>query len=150
MAKPTGLMRGSALFLALMLAGPDLVAQGKSRPCLRYEPDTTQITGVLARHMYYGGPGYGEDPKHDEKEVGFYLDLTVPLCMTAGSDFADVATTGIRRVQLVLDEGGYARLRSYLGKLIALRGMAFGAYTGHHHTPVLLDVLKPVRVGRPL
>jgi hypothetical protein len=96
--------------------------------------------------MYYGAPGYGEDPKRDEKEVGFYLDLSTPACTVAGSEDIDVAKKNIRRIQLVLDERGYDALRPFLRKRVTLRGTLFGAITGHHHTPVLLDVLQPAHV----
>ena len=116
--------------------------------CLRYGPDPVSITGKLARHTFYGAPGFGEDPKHDHKETGFYLDLQNPVCTIAGGDDSDRALDGVHRVQLVLDADGYARLRPFLGKRVTLRGTPFGAITAHHHAPILLDVLKPVRVER--
>jgi hypothetical protein len=134
---------------ALAIAATSASAQGGQRTtCLRYEPDTARIAGTLTRHMYYGAPGYGEDPTRDDKEVGFYLHVAAPLCMQAGSDDSDVARSGIRRIQLVLDQDGYTRLRPYLGKKVTLRGTLFGAFTGHHHTPVILDVSRPARVER--
>jgi hypothetical protein len=116
--------------------------------CLPYGPDTVSITGTLARHMFYGAPGFGEDPEHDAKETGFYLELPAPACTHAGQDYTDPPLTGVRLVQLVLDAGGYARLRPFLGQRVTLRGTLFGAITGHHHAPILLDVLKPVQVKR--
>ena len=137
----------AALFIPLLsLVARPLTAQ-QPPTCLSYEPDTVRVSGTLARHMYYGAPGYGEDPKHDAKELGFYLDLSAPICMSAGGDDVNAAKSGIRRIQLVLDEQGYAQLRPFLGKRITLRGTLFGAITGHHHTPVLLTVSEPVRVG---
>jgi hypothetical protein len=130
------------------VATVSLRAQAGLPACLHYEPDTVRVTGHLSRHMYYGAPGYGEDPRHDEREVGFYLDLPAPICMVPGGDEVDVARRGIRRIQLVLDENGYARLRPLLGKTVTLRGTLSGAITGHHHTPVLLTVATPVRVER--
>ena len=130
-----------AVVLALAMS-----SQTRPRECLRYGPDTARITGVLTRHTFYGAPGFGEDPKQDQKETGFYLDLPTPICMVRGRDDPDDAKAAVRRVQLVLDSAGYAKLRPHLGRRIALRGTAFGAITGHHHAPVLLEVLKPVRV----
>ena len=132
------------LFAALTRALPPLAAPG----CLPYGPERVSITGTLARHMFYGAPGFGEDPQHDHKETGFYLELATPICTLAGGDYYDKPLDGIRRVQLVLDADGYARLRPLLGRRVALRGTLFGAITAHHHTPVLLDVLKPVDVKR--
>jgi len=131
-----------ALVVALMI-GPQA-----TEPCLRYQPDTVRVAGTLARHTFYGAPGFGEDPKHDEKESGFYLELSVPVCTVAGGDDIDRALSGVRRVQLVLDSAGYARLRPFLGQRVTLRGTLFGAITAHHHAPILLDVLKPVQVKR--
>ena len=131
--------------LVFLAAGRPLGAE----PCLRYAPDTVQIAGTLSRHTFYGAPGFGEDPKHDAKETGFYLDLAAPVCRAVGRDDGDVAKTGIRRIQLVLDAAGYDRLRPFLGKRVTLRGTLSGAITGHHHAPVLLDVEKPAR-GEPV
>ena len=64
------------LFAALTRALPPLAAPG----CLPYGPETVSITGTLARHMFYGAPGFGEDPQHDHKETGFYLELATPIC----------------------------------------------------------------------
>lgn len=148
MAIPITSMKRFVVLLVVALAARPLHAQTKRAPCLRYEPDTVSISGNLTRHTYYGAPGYGEDPKRDEKEIGFYLDLISSLCTAAGADDIDVPKGGIRRVQLVLDQRGYEALRPFLGKKVTLRGMLFGAITGHHHTPVLLKVLQPVHVER--
>src|SRR4051794_26009327 len=121
MATRIPFMKVLAVISALMLAAPCIGAQDTRSPCFRYEPDTVQVSGTLTRHVYNGAPGYGEDPKHDEKEVGFYLDLPASICMAPGADDVDVAKTGIRRIQLVLDQHGYARLRPLLGKRITLR-----------------------------
>lgn len=146
MAMRIALMKNLAVLFTLYLATRSLAAQGKGATCFRYGPDTVGVTGTLNRHIYYGAAGYGEDPKRDEKEVGFYLDLDAPACTVAGSDDIDVARKNIRRIQLVLDQRGYDALRPYLGQKVTLRGTLFGAITGHYHTPVLLDVLQPVRI----
>jgi hypothetical protein len=140
------------LSLLVLLAGaghPHANQPAAWRGCLRYGPDTVQLTGRLERHMYYGAPNYGEDPAHDEKEVGFYLGLRSPIC-AAGGEAASLGEPhrGVRRVQLVLDSTGYARLRPHLGQTVGLRGTLFPEHTGHHHTPILLDVLRPVQVER--
>ena len=137
-------MLAPAVLAFSMMGGP----QGAG-PCLRYAPDTVQVAGTLARHIFYGAPGFGEDPEHDEKETGFYLELAAPVCMAPGRDDGDTARTGIRRMQLLLDAAGYERLRPFLGKRITIRGTLSGAITGHHHAPVLLDVEEPVP-GEPV
>ena len=139
-----------SLLMLLVGASPEHPQQpAGSHGCLRYGSDTVRLTGRLERHMYYGAPNYGEDPAHDEKEVGFYLGLRSPIC-AAGGEAASLGEPhrGVRRVQLVLDSVGYARLRPHLGQSVALRGTLFPEHTGHHHTPILLDVLQPVQVER--
>ena len=130
---------------ALIFAAP---SHATPATCIRYEPDTVHVTGQLTRKTFYGAPGFGDDPKHDEKETGFYLELSSPICTQPGADDVDTAKTGIRIVQLVLDSAGYARLRPFVGQRVTLKGTLFGAISGHHHAPVLLDVTRPVKVGR--
>ena len=119
-----------------------------SRACVRYEPDTVRITGTLTRRTFYGAPGFGEDPKQDEKETGFYLQLASPICTTSSGDEVNMSQTGIRLVQILLDRLGYDRLRKSLGRTIALRGTLSGAMTGHHHARVLLTPVHPIHVER--
>jgi hypothetical protein len=135
-----------ALVVAAVVVAQPLAAQATPSTCFRYQPDTVRIAGTLTRHMYYGAPDFGEHPETDEKEVGFYLDLATPICTRAGASNEDVAMTGVRLIQLVLDQPGYDRLRPLLGKRVTLRGTLFGAISGHHHTPVLLSVVRPTTV----
>jgi hypothetical protein len=108
-------------------------------------PDPVSITGTLARHTFYGAPGFGEDQRTTRRRP-FYLDLAAPVCTAAGRDEYDRPLKSVRRVQLVLDQAGYDRLRPFLGKRVTLRGTLFGAITAHHHAPLLLDVVKPVEI----
>lgn len=135
----------SSFALPMWIAALVAVSPPDAR-CFPYEPDTVRVSGILARYLYYGPPGFGEDPTHDAKEVGFYLDLTAPVCTTGSGD--NEPRAGVRRVQLVLDSAGYARLRPLLLQRVTLRGTLFAAFTGHHHAPVLLQVVTPVRVER--
>lgn len=137
-------MLSTLVFVAAFAsAGPPLAPR---RDCLPYGPNAVNVTGTLVRLTFYGAPGFGEDPAHDKKERGFYLEVTVPVCTIAGRDDVDRPLENVRRVQLVLDSAGYARLRPFLGKRVTLRGTLFGASTGHHHAPLLLDVFTPVHV----
>jgi hypothetical protein len=131
-------------FLGFLIASIVASPQRAQAACLRYEPDTVRILGKLTRRTFYGPPGFGEDPKHDAKEVGFYLESPVALCTLKSSD--NEAKSGVKLVQLVLDSAGYARLRPRLGTSVALRGTLFAAITGHHHAPILLTVAHPMRV----
>jgi hypothetical protein len=136
------------LFVVGTVFAAEIVHAQPSRAaaCLRYGPDTVAITGRLARHVFYGAPGFGEDPAHDEPEPAFYLELARPVCTVAGEpESGDEARRGVRRVQLLLDSKGYASLRPFLGRRLTLRGTLGGAITGHHHAPLLLEVVKPAQ-----
>jgi len=71
-----------------------------------------------------------------------------PLCVRGGRD-EDIGEPhdGVDSIQLILDSAGYATLRPALGSVVGLRGSLLPEHTGHHHAPVLLDVIKPVRVA---
>jgi hypothetical protein len=117
-----------------------LSAQG----CLRYEPDTVAVTGILTRVTFPGPPNYESIKDGDEPETGFYLRLEAPICTTASPDSADNngALQDVRLVQLVLDQAAYAHLRPHLGRRITLHGSLFAAVTGHHHAPLLLQAVS--------
>jgi hypothetical protein len=128
----------TSLFDLLVATSLALPSAGRAATCLRYAPDTVHLTGTLARMMFYGAPGFGEDPQHDEQEIGFYISLRTPICTATGR--GDEAKDGVYLVQLVLDSAGYARLRPSLGKSVTVRGTLSAAASGHHHAPLLLTV----------
>lgn len=140
----------------LVLACACVLGLGCTRPtprataCLRYGPDTVRVSGTLRRLTFPGPPNYEDVRTGDEPETGFYLEPAAPLCSAGGSDEElGGPHSDIRLIQLVLDSAGYATLRPQLGRSVALQGTLFEAHTGHHHAPVLLDVLEPVRLEVP-
>jgi hypothetical protein len=133
------------VFVAAFIVGAPRASAGAQKPaCLTYEPDTVQVSGRLVRRMYYGAPNFGEDTATDEKEIYFYLELPAEVC-TMERDEVDNARQHVRLVQLVLDSAGYERLRPRLKQNVTLRGTLFASFDGHHHAPLLLNVLSPVR-----
>ena len=112
--------------------------------CLTYEPDTVSITGTLQRLTFPGRPNYESLAQGDEPETGFYLVLAQPVCTRGESASTDAYPIGAAdTVQLLLDSAGYARLRSSLGLQLTVSGTLAARFTGHHHAPLLLDVLTP-------
>ena len=110
---------------------------------LTYEPDTVRLTGRLERHTYPGRPNYENIAKGDEAEIGFYIRPEVPICVSHnGTDVDEQPVAGVKLVQLVLDAQGYDRLRPRLGQRITVRGTLFHSITGHHHTALLLRVIR--------
>lgn len=125
-------------------------SQPATTACLRYGPDTVRVSGTLRRLTFPGPPNFEDVRTGDEPETGFYLEPAGPLCATGGQD-EEVGgpRADVRLVQLVLDSTGYEALRPALGRAVALRGTLFPSHTGHHHAPVLLDVLQPARAEAP-
>ena len=113
-------------------------AHGTGPACLRYEPDTVAIAGILTRKTFPGRPNYESVKEGDEPETGFFLE--VPVSPDSADD-NNGSLHDIRLVQLVLDSAGYARLNPRLGRQVTLRGTLFAAFTGHHHAPLLLRVV---------
>ena len=113
--------------------------------CLDYR-DTVELEGALRRETYPGPPNYESIAEGDEEQTGYYLHLNEAICARSSGpdvdDASEVPQDSVLRVQLVLDSAGYARLQPELGRAVALRGTLFSAYTGHHHAPLLLDVLR--------
>ncbi|PTQ73630.1 DUF4431 domain-containing protein [Pseudomonas sp. GV071] len=109
--------------------------------CHVFETETLTLTGTLYPDTFPGAPGFEDVTQGDEAEVGFYLALPEPLCMTPNDEFEVSSDQRLDYLQLILDQKGYDQLRPYLlseGKL-TVKGSITGALTGHHHTPLLLQ-----------
>ncbi len=126
------------------VAGPT-----QSDSCVSYEPSTVRITGVLERRTDAGRPNYESISRGDEPETGYYLRLATPLCVqSAGSDTTlNQRRANVRLVQLLVDSAGYAQLRPHIGRTLTLSGTLSSAVTGHHHAPVVLQVVLPRQHG---
>lgn len=102
-----------------------------------YEPAISVLTGKIEMENFWGPPGYGEDTLIDMKENCATLVLEMPIDVAADSsnEFNESAKE-IGIIQLASTKD----LNAYSGKRVTLKGKLFGAQTGHHHTPVLMDV----------
>ena len=107
--------------------------------CLSYEPAVVTLQGKLERRTYPGRPNYEDIKEGDEPETGFYLVLENAVCLEGEQSSPDhYPQSMVNFVQLILDTDGYEKLGSYLNKKITISGKLFGAYTGHHHAPILM------------
>lgn len=114
-----------------------------------YEPDTSVITGKLRVEMFYGPPGYGENPEEDMKEETYLLWLDQPVKVFSNSpeqeeEGFNTTKQEVDKIQLMSTHD--IQFKSYEGKTIQVRGSFFGAHTGHHHAEVLMDVNQLVEV----
>jgi hypothetical protein len=131
-----------AVLVAILATNVNGQPAGRAK-CLEYEPAHVSISGKLVRLTFPGRPNYESIAQGDEPETYFYMQPTVPICVAASKDDdVDDAKDGVRLVQLILDDAGYKRLRKSIGHVISVSGTLEGAITGHHHAPLLLNVIK--------
>jgi hypothetical protein len=111
-----------------------------------YEPDTSVILGLIHKETFFGPPGYGENPKKDSKEDCFILNLYKPIRVKhiAGSDKdIDIEKDSIQKIQVYSsDEKINKYMENHIGDRVMLKGILFGSHTGHHHTPVIMEVFE--------
>jgi Domain of unknown function (DUF4431) len=131
----------AALFLSLLAN----ISVADETRCLHYGDANVSLTGEVKLRTYFGPPNYGETPKQDAVETQAFLELRSPICVYAGNDTMDVAERDQRVVTLVPMKGQSFDL--LIGKTIEVAGTLFHAHTGHHHTPVLISVVRISVIG---
>jgi hypothetical protein len=104
--------------------------------CEKYGLPSTTLAGTVTVETFYGPPGYGESPETDSKERQAILHLAKPLCTLASDD--DPAEQD--QVKVTLVPMGNLSLRAFVNKTVTVRGSLFHAFTGHHHTDVLIEI----------
>lgn len=140
------------MFWVILLLGMSVVgfspargAEG-SQPCLSYEPATVTLKGTVSRKTFSGPPNYESVEAGDQPETYWVLRLTKPLCVKGkgddGQDPDDQPESGVADIQLNLNEDQYAKYRNLVGKEVTVTGSLSHAFTGHHHTAVLLTVTE--------
>lgn len=109
-----------------------------------FEPNVSIIEGTLITRLHYGPPGYGEDPDNDEKRYPFILQLDDPIKVIAeDTDVFNSSIFDVTEIQLVLKGAPYVDMaKQYKNKHIKVQGTLFSAFTGYHHTEVLIVVDK--------
>lgn len=112
-----------------------------------FEPNVSIIEGTLITRLHYGPPNFGEDPANDEEEYPFILLLDDPINVIAiETDIINSSISNVSEIQLVLKGSSYIDIANqYKDKHIKVQGTLFSAFTGHHHTKVLMvvdDVLE--------
>jgi Domain of unknown function (DUF4431) len=112
--------------------------------CLAYG-GRVQISGTLERKIFPGPPEYESVAAGDAPEAVWLLKLDAPACVTAdphdGSG-VNAAVRAVGEIQLLLAEDQYRTYANWLGGHAVLKGKLFGAVTGHHRTPVLLEAVE--------
>ena len=113
-----------------------------------------KLEGVLEAGEFFGPPDYGENPGSDRVEHSFFLQLPATPD-TQRVDAGSLATLGVDAgrtyfVQIVVQDSECAAAVKALGHRVQVVGVPFVPITGHHRTPLLLDVksLRPIDTWR--
>ena len=116
-----------------------VAAQGD---CLSYEPAEVRLTGTISRKTFPGPPNYKSIRKGDKPETYWVLHLAKPICTTADAD--NDAESGVMDLQLILTGKQYALYKKFVRRKmrVTIKGNLSHAITGHHHTPVLMQVVN--------
>jgi hypothetical protein len=114
-------------------------------PCLHYEGKPVTLSGKVTLQTFYGPPNYGESPETDSRETQAIMLLAEPICVDAKPEYDYDAETDQSEVTLIPHHG--EKLSAYTEKQVIVSGTLFHAYTGHHNTPVLIE-LNSIHVGR--
>jgi hypothetical protein len=105
------------LIAALLASGPGVAKSA----CLSYEPTEVTLIGVVNFKTFAGPPNYERVASGDRVERVAVLELKEPICGRGKSpDLINEPRDGIMTVQLVI--------------------ISRSPVTGHHRTPVLLQV----------
>jgi Domain of unknown function (DUF4431) len=129
-------MRKLSLLLCLIgLATPSLCMADN---CLSYNQQSTTLRGIVTQQTFFGPPNFGETPEIDKRETQSVLMLAEPICVTA-SDDEDAEQN---QLQVTLVPRIKISLKALDGKQVKVTGKLFHAHTGHHHTPLLLELVS--------
>jgi hypothetical protein len=127
-------------FVFIATGGFAETAQNTQKKWLSYQPTVVKLKGTLSVKTYYGPPNYGENPDTDAKEELPILILNKPVNVRGNPDpkagFDKQSVEDLREMQLVLTMPH----KEFIGKTVLVKGTLFHAFTGHHHTDVLMDV----------
>ena len=111
-----------------------------AQECLSYEADGVHLTGTISKKTFPGPPNYESIARGDEPEIYWVLHLSKPICAIANGD--SDAESNVTDLQLILTGKQYKLYRKFIRRKppVTVTGKLTHAITGHHHTPVLMEV----------
>jgi len=142
-------MKTRIRLFALILFLFATTAYASAQECLSYDSDGVRLQGIISKKTFPGPPNYESIRRGDKPETYWILHLAQPICTTASGD--NDAEANVTDVQLILTQQGYANFRKFVGRkdvVLFAEGKLMHAMTGHHHTPVLMEV-KAIGTSKP-
>lgn len=134
-------MKQTLILILAVLGAVAHPTQAQNR-WLSYEPETVELDGKLVIQSKYGPPNYGEQPKTDEKVRVPVLLLGKPV-NTIGvwkGGHNEKSVYGARQIQLAFSPA--TPYKTWIGKNVVVKGTLFHAFSGHHYTEVVMNVVS--------
>jgi hypothetical protein len=130
------------LLLALLAAAGSVIYGNPPQKCSQYEPAQVSLKGTLRRQTFAGAPNFENINKGDAPETYWVLHLESPICVETNpaGDPDNEAGKNVKDIQLIVNEDRYSTDRDLVNKHVTVNGKLMHAISGHHHTPVLLEV----------
>lgn len=133
--------------LAVILALFCMVIAGKA---VEPSPSIT-LEGILVVGEFYGPPNYGENPSGDRMEHSLFLQLPATPTTQLSDSMALAAFGPDARstyfVQVVVHDSELSAAEKTIGHRVQVVGVPFAPLTGHHRTPLLIDVKSLKSIG---
>lgn len=131
------------LVLFMLLFGVGFSSNKAAPPqnCLSYQGKIA-LKGEISRKTFAGAPNFESIAEGDQPETYWILHLAAPICVSGDESVpgGENAENNVSDIQLGLDEKQYAQYKDSLGKPVFVEGTLSHAFTGHHHTDILLKV----------
>jgi hypothetical protein len=102
--------------------------------------NTLRLEGKLESATVAGPPNYEDVAQGDAAEVIYILQLTKPICIDDGGEFADRRSEFNQVHVYSLEEGILNQLEKRTGETVHIEGSGFAAHTIHHRRPLVVSV----------
>jgi len=100
-----------------------------------------RISGKVQKVKFFGPPGYGDDPKHDQKLTAYILKLSEPIKVIENDQNKFNYTAETTEVQLSsFDFQKEIEKAAQDQQIISIVGEFFSAHTGYHIRDLLMLV----------
>ena len=128
--------------LLLLLLTTSFYVSAQRQECLAYDPEVVQLIGTISKQTFPGPPNYESVRKGDKPETYWVLNLPDTVCTQPSAD--NDGEYKVTDLQLILTPKQYALYRKFVARRtrVNVTGKLSHAITGHHHTPVLMEVVS--------
>lgn len=118
-----------------------------------FEPNNVELKGIVTKITFPGPPNYESIENGDKKETYDFLILENPINVDfspsqkkiKNDDTTNVPTNNVKVLELVVVSGFSDWKKLEKGNVVQITGELFSAFSGQHHTRVLLTA-KEVKV----